>query len=125
MFEPSRIQTLIESKSISKKEFCKIIGITVQTLDNTMKGAEIGSRKLERIADYFKVPIDYFYNREIDINHPDNSIGHHVNGNGNKISGDISISEYKKEIIHLKEIIKEKQTIIEEKERTIQILLNK
>ena len=89
MFEPSRIQTLIESKSISKKEFCKIIGITVQTLDNTMKGAEIGSRKLERIADYFKVPIDYFYNREIDINNPDNSIGHHVNGNGNKISGDI------------------------------------
>lgn len=122
MFRADKIVTLIDSNKLSKKEFCKIVDISVQTLDNTLKGAEIGSRKLERIADLFKVPMDYFYDREVEVDEKWH-IGHNVNGNGNKVSGDISLSECQKEVEHLKQLLHEKQTIIEEKERTIQILL--
>ena len=44
------------------------------------------------------------------------NVGHHVNGNGNNVSGDITLSECQKELAHL-------QQLLEEKERTIQILL--
>lgn len=118
MFRADKIATLIDSNKLSKKEFCKIVDISVQTLDNTLKGAEIGSRKLERIADLFKVPMDYFYDREEKWH-----IGHNVNGNGNKVSGNISLSECQKEVEHLTQLLHEKQTIIDEKERTIQILM--
>lgn len=67
--------------------------------------------------------IDYFYDREIDPSSI--NIGHHVNGNGNKVSGDITLSECQREIEHLTQLLHEKQIIIDEKERTIQILLNK
>ena len=70
------------------------------------------------------MPIDYFYDREVEIDEKWH-IGHNVNGNGNKVSGNISISEYQKEIEHLTQLLHEKQIIIDEKERTIQILLNK
>ena len=69
---------------------------------------------MEKIADFFKVPIDYFFDRSIETSSV--NIGHHVNGNGNKVSGDITLSECKKENEHLKELLSEK-------ERTIQILM--
>ena len=123
MFNAKKIEMLIEANRLTKKEFCKNVDISLQTLDNTLKGSEIGSRKLERIADFFKVAIDYFYDREIDPSSI--NIGHHVNGNGNKVSGDITLSECQREIEHLTQLLHEKQIIIDEKERTIQILLHK
>ena len=55
MFNAKKIEILIEANRLTKKEFCKNVDISLQTLDNTLKGSEIGSRKLERIADFFKV----------------------------------------------------------------------
>jgi hypothetical protein len=46
-------------------------------------------------------------------------------GNGNKISGDITLSECRKEIEHLNALLEEKERVITEKERTIQILIQK
>lgn len=116
MFIASRIDELLNSqKGLSKKSFCTKVGISVQGLDNILKGTEPGVNKIERIADFFKLPIDYFFDRE--ISEFTTNIGHHVNGNGNKVSGDISLSECQKENQHLRELLAEK-------ERTIQILLN-
>ena len=59
MFKPERIASLIDEQRISKKDFCESVDIAVQTLDNVLKrGSEIGCIKLERIADYFNVPMD-------------------------------------------------------------------
>ena len=101
MFNPQRITELIENHKLTKKEF--------------WKGSEIGCMKLERIADFFNVSMDYFYDREKTKSH---NIGHNVTGNHNTIQGGISINEYEKEIAYLKELL-------QEKERTIQILMNK
>jgi len=116
MFIASRIEELLNNqKGLSKKAFCAKIGISVQGLDNILKGTEPGVNKIERIADFFQTSIDYFFDRE---DYSNINIGHHVNGNGNKVVGDITLSECKKEIQHLQELLAEK-------ERTIQILMNK
>ena len=124
MIRPDKLAQLIDERRIVKTKLCEELDISVMTLNNFLnKGSEIGSSKLERIAVKFQVPID-FYDREVEIDEKWH-IGHNVNGNGNKVSGDISISEYQKEIEHLTQLLHEKQIIIDEKERTIQILLNK
>lgn len=71
---------------------------------------------IEEIADYFDVPIDYFFVRNFGQKEQD--LGHKVSGNGNTVSGDITLNEYRAENAHLKELL-------DEKERTIQILLKK
>lgn len=113
MFRPERIAALIEEQKLTKKKFCELVDIAVQTLDNTLKGSELGCIKLERIADFFYVPMDYFYDREKSQSH---NIGHNITGNHNKVNGNISVNEYEKEIVYLKELLAEK-------ERTIQILM--
>ena len=124
MIRPDKLAQLIEERRIVKTKLCEELEISVMTLHNFLnKGSEIGSNKLEKIADKFQVPIDYFYDREVEIDERWH-IGHNVNGNGNKVSGDITLSECQKEIQHLTQLLHEKQAIIDEKERTIQILLN-
>ena len=63
-----------------------------------------------------KLPIDYFFDRNIEIS----DLSPLITGNGNKIQhgdGNIMIETQAKEIEHL-------QQLLAEKERTIQILLN-
>lgn len=115
MLKPQRILELIESNKLTKKAFCDKVDISEQTLANVLRGSDIGSKKLERIAIFFGVSMDYFFENEIST-HP--NIGHSVNGNGNNVSGDIRLNEYQREIEHLKELLMEK-------ERLIQVLLNK
>lgn len=117
MFNRHRIKELIEERKVTKVSLYTYANISKKSLDNIINGSNIpNSNNIEAIADFFKLPIDYFFDRSIDISGL--NVGHHVNGNGNKVSGDITLSEYQKEIAHLKELLAEK-------ERTIQILMNK
>ena len=111
------INELIDERRVKKVDLYTYAGITKSTLDNIIKGInDPKCTTIEKIADFFKMPIDFFFNREIDISNL--NIGHQVKGNGNNVSGDTTLSEYQKEIAHLKELLAEK-------ERTIQILMNK
>ena len=122
MFNGLRIKELLEEREIQQNIFTLETGISKSNYWVWVEGkSKPGADKLEIIADYFKVPIDYFFDRETNLSNT--SIGHHVNGNGNKVSGDITLSEYKKEIEHLTQLLREKQAIIDEKERTIRILM--
>ena len=114
MYNGQKIKDLIESKKISAKEiYCKA-GISKPTFDSMVKdNGNPTAKNLEALANALECSIDYFFDRE---DHTNNNIGHHVNGNGNKVSGDITLSECQKEIQHL-------QKLLDEKERTIQILL--
>lgn len=40
MFNAKKIEMLIEANRLTKKEFCKNVDISLQTLDNTLKGSE-------------------------------------------------------------------------------------
>ena len=123
MFNPDKIRRLFEDRNISQAQFIKDTSISKSNLYVWLNNTSIpGADNLEIIADYFNVPIDYFFDRE--TNSLGISIGHQVKGYGNKISGDITLSECQKEIEHLNALLEEKERVISEKERTIQILMN-
>lgn len=116
MFNGQKIIQLLEQRQITKKRLFEHMRTSASGLDSIIKKCNPTAEKIEQIADFFELPIDYFFDRE--ISDTSTNIGHHVNGNGNKVSGDISLSECQKEIRHLRELLAEK-------ERTIQILLKK
>lgn len=117
MFNGQKIRELLEYTGITQKEFCKRIGITEQSLYGYYNpDANPTSKTLEKIANELKCSLDYLFDRESESSNI--NIGHQVKGNGNKVLGDITLSECRKEIAHLKELLAEK-------ERTIQILMNK
>lgn len=127
MFKPQRINELLEERRIKKVDFCEKVNISATTLNRTTeKGAEIGCIKLERIADFFQVPMDYFFERDYKQPNPTNTIEkgtdlssgntiNGINGNGNAIT--MSYNDQQREIEHLKVLLKEK-------ERMIQLLLH-
>ncbi len=124
MFNGLKINNLIDRSGITKVTLFTAIGLSKKGLDDIISGTHAPRVTiLESIADYFKVPMDYFFDREVDCSGI--NIGHQVKGNGNNVSGDITLSECRKEIEHLKSLLEEKERIISEKERTIQILMNK
>lgn len=114
MLIPDTIDNLIIERRTTKKALCEAIGISQQSLNNLKTGTEIGVNKLEAIADYFGVSMDYFFGREDKVRR---QVGHSVCGNGSSIHGDIVLDKCKQEVEHLKELLAEK-------ERTIQLLLS-
>ena len=124
MFNGLKINKLLEERGITKVNLFTHIGISKKGLDDVINGVHAPKvTYVEALADFFKVPIDFFFDR--DINSSGINIGHQVKGNGNKVSGDITLSECQKELEHMKTLLEEKDKIITEKERTIQILMNK
>ena len=124
MFNGLKINKLLEERGLTKVSLFTHIGISKKGLDDIINGVHAPKvTYVEALADFFKVPIDFFFDR--DINSSGINIGHQVKGNGNKVSGDITLSECQKELEHMKTLLEEKDKIINDKERTIQILMNK
>lgn len=110
MFNGQVINELIEKNKAKIVDVYTYAEISKAALDNLIKGTNLPNCKtLERIADFFGVSMDVFFNRE----KPYVSIGHTINGNGNKVSGDIQLHECQKEIEHLKELLNEKERLIQ------------
>lgn len=121
MFNGQKIRYLIEDRKVTKKAIYDYVGITKSQLDHYIKGINLPrADKLESIAAFFKVPISYFFDLETDV--PEINIGHTVNGHGNKVSGDITLSECKNELEKLRLLIKEKEERIKDKDEMIAFL---
>ena len=63
MFNPDKIRRLFEDRNISQAQFIKDTSISKSNLYVWLNNTSIpGADNLEIIADYFNVPIDYFFN---------------------------------------------------------------
>ena len=112
MFKPEKLYALLKQKNLSSKDFFESANITAQAWRNTCSGADIGVRKVERIATQLGVSIEYFFEAEATAG----SVGHSVYGSLNTVTGDIIMGRYETEINYLKQLL-------EEKERTISLLM--
>ena len=121
MFRPQRINELIEKRKMTKKEFCEMVGISLTTLNRTTEhGSEIGVTKLEKMADILKVSMDYFFDRDDysnngnvvvskkDVDNSNNNTA--INGNGHTVH--LTYCD-RREIEHLKELLVEKERMIQ------------
>jgi len=114
MFNPLTITKLLEIKRILVKDFLQEVNISRQTYYNLINNGGGNISTLEKIADYFNVSIDDFFDRDYN-----NKKSISVNGNKNQVgNGNIIVESQANEIEHLKQLL-------EEKERTIQILMTK
>ena len=117
MFNGQKINELLEKSDTKKNTLYVAIGLSKKGLDDIINGVHTPkATHVEAIADFFDISIDELFERNREIK--EHNIGHHVLGNGNNVSGDITLSNCQKEIAHLKELLAER-------ERTIQILMNK
>jgi transcriptional regulator with XRE-family HTH domain len=109
-----KLEALVNSNKLSKQEISNKCGFTRTTLNNAIRGTDVKISTIVSLSKFFNVPVGYFF---------DDAAGGNITnaGDGNQVvthSGTVTISEYKKENAHLR-------ALLEEKERTIQILMNK
>ena len=110
------IKNIAETKCIPFKDVAEKIGITPDGLQKIIRRNSTTTETLEKIADALGVHAGIFF----DGNSTSNQL---INGNGNTASiyGDATagvLADKEKEIEHLKQLL-------QEKERTFQILMNK
>lgn len=106
----NKIKILANEKNISLKEICLKIGISEQGFHKMFKTNSIKVDILEKIASVLGVHVNYFFDKDYSVKNLNIiTAGHKINGNQNNINGDISINEAKREIIHLRELLAERE----------------
>lgn len=117
------IKDIAETKNISLKDIAVKLGITPDGLQKIIKRNSTTTETLEKIANVLGVHAGVFFE-----GCPVSSQLIKGNGNATSVYGDATagvIADKDKEIEHLKQLLQEKEAIINEKERTIQILMSK
>ncbi|MEG1672617.1 MAG: helix-turn-helix transcriptional regulator [Alistipes sp.] len=118
MIKGEKLKGLIARKGIAPEKFAEELGVSVSSVFKYYNKDSFDSSLLEKFANYFGVPVGYFFDEEVANNSQqtqgDNNIvvGRDNNGNIERLH------DCRKEVEHLK-------AIIEEKERLIQVLLDK
>ena len=116
------IKELCASRKITIRKLAEELGLQDAALHKIMQKGTTSTDKLETIARILNVPVSTFFEKNLCERSNVN-----VSGEGHKIqSGSINImvEQQEKEIEHLKALLREKERVLEEKERTINILLN-
>ena len=119
MYNGLIINDLLLDRKIKKKDLVIAINGKNSTIESVINGNPT-VRTLEKVADFFKVSMDIFFEREVSFSKEGHTIGA-VNGNGNKVQqghGNVMLNSQEKEIEHLK-------ALLDEKERLIQVLMSK
>lgn len=109
---------------IKQRKLAELIGVTPQSINAIMTAKDVRSGTIEKIARVLDVPIAYFF---------DESGGSAVatgDFSAASVNGDASVSTdcqavLKEKVKALELLVGEKDKLIEEKERTIKILLQK
>ncbi len=109
------IKDLADKKNISLKDLALQLGITPDGLQKIMKRNSTTTETVEKLAQILGVQAGIFFEGY-------NTANQLINGNGNTASvfGNITAEEMSnknKEIEHLKDLLAEKERVIEEKER--------
>lgn len=124
-----RIDLIIKYLSIEQGQFADSINEKDSFISRIVNNStsEPGFNKIAKIYQtYSQINPHWLLTGEGDMlkdgkSSPKISVANHLNGDNNHIN----VGDCEKERKHLQEIIAEKEKIIQEKERTIQILLNK
>jgi hypothetical protein len=121
-----RLRELFE-KSNDRYVDAKNIGTSYQTMYNIIyKGSMCKVDLLKRIADYYKVPVGYFFDEDAQLISGNQSVlvGRDNNG-GIDVNSKRELDNALSEVKFLKAELDNKNKLLEEKERLINVLLKK
>ena len=115
MYNPRKIIDLIEKNNLQKKALLDYMGKNWNGSVLAVVKGDIRVSKLERIADFFGVPIDTFFDREC----PNNGL--QIGGSQNRVHH-FSITSDNSAVKNLEALIEEKDKRIKTLEEMIEIL---
>lgn len=101
----------------SQKDIADLLGVTPQSLSSVLSAKDVRSGTIEKIAHVLNMPVSFFYGENLAALRQGDFSAALVHGDAN-----ISASE---DIGVLHERIKALQELVNEKERTIKILMGK
>ena len=123
----SKLKELRAANKVTEKQLAVACGMTVNGLRSIISRNDIKLSTLTKIAEYFNVPITYFFdenspvtNNVVHNNNGSNYIHGNVSGDGNNLN--IGQNDCKKELLHLKEILAMKEEMIDMQRTLIKTL---
>lgn len=125
MFRIEKVKDLLRSNKLTQANLADEVGILRQNLNKILNTGSCSVDNLEKIADYFQLPIDYFFERNVKVHYRDFFVKDGIEFEPDNADCNVRIKEQAKEIEHLTVLLEEKEKALQDKERTIQILMNR
>lgn len=124
------IRELMLKQNIEVADLAKRLGKTKQAVYDMLDKEDVNTSLLRELAAIFNVPITIFFDNSVNNNQSNtgnNSIVLGQNNNVDSLSLDCKekLESALVEIKHLKEVIDAKDKLLQEKERLINVLMNK
>lgn len=119
MYNGQIVNDLLKQRKLKVSDLNAYLHVKSSSISQLTDGNPTAS-KLEKVADFFGVPMDIFFQRNIYLAPGSNT----VNGNSNVV-GNVNSSreqELSTKIKSLETLLKEKDKLIEEKDKRIQVL---
>ena len=114
----------LAKQGIPASAIAEKIGISPQAINSTFKAADVKSGTLERIAYAIGVDMSFFYPTEGGVSIAgNNNISGNNNAVGNVAIGDAAVLQER--VKFLEQQVKDKESLLEEKERLIKVLMEK
>lgn len=115
----------IAQQNISALAIAKKLGISPQALNSTFNAADVKSGTLERIAEVLGVKMSFFYpmERGSAVASGNGNVAGNNNVVGNVTIGDAVVLQEK--VKYLEQQVKDKESLLDEKERLIKVLMEK
>lgn len=124
------IKELMLKQNIEVADLAKRLGKTKQAVYDMLDKEDVNTSLLRELAAIFNVPITIFFDNSVNNNQSNTGNNSIVLGQNNNV--DSLNLDYKEklesalvEIKHLKEVIDAKEKLLQEKERLINVLMNK
>lgn len=129
MKKGERLKALIAQKGINIEDFAANIGVSVSSVFKYYNKEHFDTELLEKFCSELNVPITTFFDdstvNQNSTGHSNVLVGRDNNGNISTPKCQDQLEDALLEIKHLKEVIDGKDKLLEEKERLINVLMNK
>jgi len=124
------IKELMLKQNIEVADLAKRLGKTKQAVYDMLDKEDVNTSLLRELAAIFNVPITIFFDNSVNNNQSNTGNNSIVLGQNNNVDS-LNLGYKEKlesalvEIKHLKEVIDAKDKLLQEKERLINVLMNK
>lgn len=121
------LKEMVDKLGWTQRRLAEVMGVTPQTISAILTAKDVRTSTIERMASVTNMPVSYFFGEEREAQNAvasSNSVA--VTGNNNDV-GNVTIgnSVLQERIKALEAENKAKDLLLDEKERTIQILMTK
>ncbi len=114
---------------VNNSNLASMSGVSDVTISKILNGADAKISTIERIAEALKVPVGYFFDdstiSQVNTGSSNVVVGRDNNGHITMAECQNQLDDALKEVKHLKEVIDAKDKLLQEKERLINVLMNK